>query len=68
MIWLSLWKSAQSKEIGSKQFAVGFHTTQQRMSVPICLFLQARNAVEAIKSFAPELSGLFRESSWTVCF
>ena len=38
------------------------------MSVPRWLFLQARNAVEAKKSFAPVLSGVFRESSRTVCF
>ena len=33
------------------------------MRVPRCLFLSARDAVEAIDSFAPRLSGVFREIS-----
>ena len=39
MVWLSLWKSTHSEEIGSKQFSRGFHASQHRMSVPRCLFL-----------------------------
>ena len=68
MIWLSLRKSKHSKEIGSKHFPQNFHASQHRTSIPRSLFLQARNAVEAIESFAPLLSGVFRECSRIVCF
>ena len=61
MIWLSLWKATHSKEIGSKQSSTSFHASQHRRSVPRCLF--ARKAEEAIRSLAPMLSGVFRESS-----
>ena len=67
MIWLSFWKSIHSNHISSKQFPIGIHASQHRMSVPSCLFLYARSAVVAINSFAPTLSGVLRESSRTVC-
>ena len=60
------WKSMLSKEIGSKHFPTGSHASQHRISVPRCLFLQARNAVEAFNSLAPRVSGVLRESSRTV--
>ena len=56
-----------SKEFGSKHFPTGSHASQHRISVPRCLFLFARNAVEAVSSVAPTLSGVLRESSRTVC-
>ena len=68
IIRLSLWESTHVKENVSKQSSTGFHASQHAMSVPRCLFLQARRAVEAIKSFASMLSGVFRESSRIVCF
>ena len=48
-------------------FPNGFHASQHRMSVPKCLFLWARNAVEAVNNLARKLSRILRESSRTVC-
>ena len=67
IIWLSPWKSVHSKEIGSNHFPTGSHASRHRMSVPKCLFLRARNAVEAVNNLAPRLSGVLRESSRKVC-
>ena len=38
IIWKSPWKSMHSKEFGSKHFTTGSHASQQRMSVPRCMF------------------------------
>ena len=46
---------------------MGSHASQHRISVPKCLSLWARNAVEAVKNLAPRLPGVLRESSRTVC-
>ena len=56
IIWLNPWKSMHSKEIGSKHFPTDSHPSQHRMSVPRCLFLQARHALEAVNSFVPMLA------------
>ena len=55
------------KEFRLKHFSTGSHASQHRVNVPRCLFLYARNAVEAVNSLAPRLSRVFRESSRTVC-
>ena len=49
-----------------KHLPTGSHASKHRMSVPRCLFLYARNAVEAVKSLAPRLPGVLRWSSRTV--
>ena len=67
VIWLRTWKSVHSKETGSKHFPTGSHALQHRMSVPRCLFLLARNAVEAVNNLALRLSSVLREGSQTVC-
>ena len=41
-----------SKKHWSKHFPTVSHASQQCISVPKCLFLYARNAVEAVKSLA----------------
>ena len=49
-------------------FSTGSDASQQNISVPRCLFLSARDAVEAVKSLAPKLPGVLRGSSRTVRF
>ena len=51
-----------------KAFSQGSNASQHRISVPKCLFLLARKAVEAVDSLAPRLSGVLNESSRTVRF
>ena len=49
--------------VGRSFFPTGSHASQQCISVPRCLFLCTRNAVQAVKSFAPGLLGVLRRSS-----
>ena len=64
IIWLSpRGVNALERGIGRSIFQKVPKAAQQCISVPRCLFLQARNAVEAFSSLALGLTGVFRKSS-----
>ena len=59
------------RSIGQSIFQQVSHASQQCISVPRCLFLYGRNAVEATKSLAPRLLGVYglasSSSSFRIC-